>query len=426
MINRLHRFAKTPTSFHVFLNMFSGYLGVAFSFFYYLIFARILGRIELGVLGVLLTISYVVANILDLGTTQTIYAFVPGLLKGRGESLYRFLKTTFYYQLGVSAVLVFMFIVSFPFLDTHFFKTGADPVVIGILTGTLILFMVQNFVMNMLYASKQVVTVSIVANGSNVVRITILLLLVPLGMVNIASILFVIGIIGSLSFLVPIFILKRRVIRNVLQSSVQKESFKMQYTVMNLLATQIFNLAIRMDLFLLSFYGLKDQLGSYSIAQKIILSILTAVISITQVLSPDFSHIVTQRDARRMFRIALVYMSIPIAAYALIILTPDWIFSLAFTAKFADTAEITKSLAVPYMVYSVGNIALLFMQYSVKKPSVVMIANSVFFILMTAGCYYLIPQMGVLAPARVIMISLIAAVSVLAAAGLYEYRRLPA
>ena len=244
-------------------------------------------------------------------------------------------------------------------------------------------------------------------------------------MVNVSAILFVIGVVGSLAFLIPIFVLKRNVVKSVVFSTVEKSSFKMEYTLANLAASQLFNLAIRMDLFLLSFYGLKDQLGSYSISQKIILSILTAVVSITQVLSPDFSHIKTQRDARRMFKTALLYMSIPVLAYTLIIVTPDWLFSLAFTTKFADTAAITKSLAIPYMVYSVGNIALLFMQYSVKKPKVVLGANVVFFVVMTTGCYFLIPQFGVFAPARVIMAALIGAVGVLSAASFYEYRKLP-
>jgi O-antigen/teichoic acid export membrane protein len=75
--------------------------------------------------------------------------------------------------------------------------------------------------------------------------------------------------------------------------------------------------------------------------------------------------------------------------------TPNWVFFLVFTDKFIDTATITRSLAVPFIVYPVISFAHLFLLYTVKKPHYILMSNVVLFIVITGGCSLFIPAYGI-------------------------------
>jgi len=84
--------------------------------------------------------------------------------------------------------------------------------------------------------------------------------------------------------------------------------------------------------------------------------------------------------------------------FFILFLTPHQIFFLAFTEKFAKTADITKNLALAYILYPLANIPLLYLLYTIKKPSLVLISNLIFFLITSFGCYFLIPQKGIFGP----------------------------
>ena len=81
MVKKIVSFLKRPTSRDVIINTLGNYLNVFFTAFFVLILVRVLSKSEYGALNVLLGISYVLANILDFGTSATIYSTVPTLLE---------------------------------------------------------------------------------------------------------------------------------------------------------------------------------------------------------------------------------------------------------------------------------------------------------------------------------------------------------
>lgn len=425
MISRVNRFIRKPTSIDVIINTGGNYLNILFTALFAIVLVRVMTPAEYGVLSVMLGISYVLANALDFGTTATIYSYLPTLLEKRTAKLYEFVKTMFLYQSLFAVLAVLILSVTFPWLDKVFFKTGAAPSTMYLTLAGVLLFIWQNFISNILLAAKKYLKVNLYVNVSNLVKTVVLFAMIPFGAISVSSVIFVFSILGSLLFFLPLFIEKRSFIPRVISSRFQKDQLKFGYTFTYFISTQFYNLALRMDLFLLSYFGLRNEVGYYGLAQKIILSIITTIISITQVLSPHFSKANTQTEARKLIKPGLMYLSIPAGIFVLLYFTPASLFQIVFTNKFQQTAAIAKSLAFPYVLFSYSNFLLIFMLYSIKKPAYVLVSNLLLFAGMTIGCYLLIPRLGVFAPSYIIAGSLTIASVFLGITSLYEYKKLP-
>lgn len=426
MIQKLLNFVAKPTTRDVVINTFGNYLNVFFTAFFALILVRILSASEYGVLSVLLGIAYVLANILDFGTTATIYSYLPPLYEKKASNLYRFIKSTFYYQSLFSFIVIGVLFVIFPYLDKVFFKTGA-PLWELYLTAISVLFLIwQNFILNVLFAAKKFFKANIYLNLSNIIKTLLIFFMMGAKLVNVGSVIFVFGILGPMIFFFLLFLGKKDLIFILLRSEVKREEFRFGYTLTYFVASQFLNLGLRMDLFLLSYFRSKAEVGYYGLSQKIILTIITTVISITQVLSPAFSKSKTKREIRSHLKTGFFYLLGPCALFLVLYLIPNSIFVLFFTDKFSQTALITKSLSLPFIFFTLSNLPLLFLLYTVKKPRFVLLANIVFFVILTIGCYILVPQRGVAGPPLAILIALIALTFIEVVASISEYRKMPA
>ncbi|NTU73580.1 oligosaccharide flippase family protein [Candidatus Roizmanbacteria bacterium] len=425
MAPRLLAFITRPTTRHIIINTLGNYLNVFFTALFALILVRILSPSQYGVLSVLLGIAYVLANVLDFGTTATIYSYLPPLLEKRSTNdLYRFVKSTFYYQSLFSLIVIGVLFVAFPYLDSVFFKTGAPVWELYLTAISVLLFIWQNFITNCLFAAKRFLKANIYINLSNLLKTLVILYLVFMKTVSVGSIIFVFGILGPILFFLFLFLEKKDLIFVLMKSGVSREEFRFGYTVTYFFASQFFNLGLRMDLFLLSYFQLKADVGFYGLAQKIILTIITTVISITQVLSPSFSNVKKKSEIVPHLKTGFLYLLLPTGLFILLMLTPDIIFKLFFTDTFSKTAPITRVLAIPFIIYAVGNLPQLFLLYTVKKPRPILYANIVFFILLTVGCYYLIPKMGVFGPPYAITIAMAVSIFMMVIASVLEYRKM--
>jgi len=407
MADKIIAFIKRPTNINIIINTIGNYLGVFFTALFALILVRILDPSQYGVLSVLLGIAYVLANILDFGTTATIYSFLPILLKEKQNEVTKFIKSIFVFQSSFALVIVIILCLTFPFLDKVFFKTQA-PTWELYLTCISVLFLIwQNFVTNILFAAKKFLKANIYSNLSNVLKTILLFVLVYLKSVSVGLIIFIFGVIGPIIFFFFLLLEKKAYINLILNTKTDIKSVKFKYTFTFFIASQFSNLGLRMDLFLLSHFLIKQEVGYYGLAQKIILTIITTVASITQVLSPGFSHVKNKSDAAKNIKHGLLYMLIPSGLFVLLFLTPNFIFDLFFTTKFIKTAYLAKLLALPFIVYSIGSIPHLFVLYSVKKPIYNLFTNLLFFLVVTFGCYYFIPIYGVIAAPIMIATALI-------------------
>ncbi|NTU46230.1 oligosaccharide flippase family protein [Candidatus Roizmanbacteria bacterium] len=424
-MKRVYAFLKHQDSKHIIINTIGNYVNTFFTVFTVYILVRILSPSEYGVLSVLLGIAYVLANILDFGTTATIYSYLPPLLENRSFGLYRFIKSTFFYQTLFSFFIIGGLFIFFPFLDKVFFKTGA-PVIELYLTAISVLFFIwQNFVINCLFAAKHFLKTNVYMLISNVIKTLVIFGLILTHTASIGNIIFVFGILGPVIFFALLFMEKKELVFLLAKSDVRREEFRFRYTMTYFVASQFLNLGLRMDLFLLSYFQMGDQVGFYGLAQKIILTIMTTVISITQVLSPSFSRVSTKEDILHKLKTGVLYLLGPTALFIILAFVPEFIFTAFFTQKFSHTTGITHALAIPFIIYSISNLPLLFLLYTVKKPRYILYANIVFFIILTAGCYILIPSLGMYGPPYAIGAGLLAATIIMSVASFVEYRHLP-
>ncbi|EKE14041.1 MAG: hypothetical protein ACD_12C00697G0002 [uncultured bacterium] len=426
MIERLLNFIKKPTSRDVVINTIGNYLNVVFIAFFAFLLVRILAPSQYGVLSVLLGIAYVLANILDFGTTASIYSYLPAMIEKKHKNIYIFLKTILFYQTGFSLVIILLLFIFFPYLDKVFFKTDAPLWELYVTTFSVLFLVWQNYAINALFAAKRFLKANIFLNLSNLIKTIIIFVMIPLHLITVGSIIFVFGIVGPIIFFVLLFFEKKHIVFSILKAPVEKEEFRFGYTITFFIASQFFNIAQRMDLFLLSYFLSKSpEVGYYGLAQKIILTVIASIASITQVLSPKFSKISTKEEVGKEFKTGLVYLLIPTVFFIALYFTPNVIFYLFFTEKFAQTAIITKSLTWPYVLYTFINLPLLFLLYTVKKPSYILVANFVIFIVISVGCYYLIPIMKLNGPPLALALSFFIGLIILSVTSFAEYKKLP-
>jgi O-antigen/teichoic acid export membrane protein len=181
-----------------------------------------------------------------------------------------------------------------------------------------------------------------------------------------------------------------------------------------------------MDLFLMSYFRPKYEVGYYGLAQKIILTIITTIVSITQVISPNFAKVKTKLDFGPHLKSALLYMLIPTAIFLLVLITPNWIFDLVLTKKFTETAGISRWMSLVYIPYSFISLFHLFLLYVVKKPIYILYANLLLFGIISGGCYLYIPRFGAMGAIWSLGAAFMAASVLLVILSYAEYRKLPA
>ena len=396
MIAKLSSFLKRPTSTAVIINTVGNYLNVFFSAFFIYLLVRIISKPEYGVLSVLFGITFVLANLLDFGTTATLYSYLPSLIEKKSENVYRLIKSTFFYQTLFSSIIIGFLIIAFPWLDLFFFKTRAPLLTLYVTAISVLFFIWQNFLSNCLYVAKRVLQVNIYSLISNIVKTIIVVCLALTHTISVGLIIFVFGIVGPTIFFILVYSSKKNHMAAVMRAPIERSDFKVSYTLTYFIASQFFNLGLRMDLFLLSYF-LSSDLGDYGAAQKIILTIITTIVSITQVISPAFAKIKTKKDLFHNSKQALLYMLIPTGIFLALFITPDWIFDLFFTNKFYHTAMLSRQLALVYLPYAFISIFHLFLLYSVKRPGDILIGNIAIFLIVSGGCYLFIPLYGALA-----------------------------
>jgi len=426
MLAKFIRFAKKPATKNIIISALGNYFNIFFVSIFALVLVRNLSIAEYGILSLLLGIAYVLANILDLGTTATIYSSLPSLIEKKSYRIYHFLKSIFIYQTFFSLLIVGFLILLFPFLDRVFFKTGAPRWQLD-LTAISVLFLIwQNFGTNSLLAAKKFLEANVLVNFSNVIKTIVLGLLLLTNNVNAGTVIATFGIVGPIVFFITLFIKKKYVINQIYKAHIKQGEIRFRYTLTYFIASQFFNLGTRMDLFLISFFLSNAQVGYYGLSQKIILMLSATVISVTQVLSPIFSKINQKKEIFRQVKAGILYLLIPTFLYVLLAFFPkDW-FIFIFTAKFSKAMRVIHLLAWGYVIYPLINLPLIFILYTIRKPVYILVANIFFFVIVTLGCYLLIPYYGILAPTYVLPVAFVVAGAVLTLASVYEYKRLPA
>lgn len=425
MFAKLLSFVKKPTLKHVLINTLGNYLNVFFYAFFAWLLVRIMTPAEYGVLSVLLGIAYVLANLLDFGTTATIYSYLPGMLEKKDAGIYRFIKSTFFYQSLFSLVVIAVLLISFPFLDKIFFKTHAPPFWLYITAISVLFFIWQNFILNILFAAKKFLRANIYLNLANFMKTGVILFMILTKTVTAGSIIFVFGIIGPLLFFIYLFFEKKDLLFVFIKTQVKREEFRFGYTLTYFFASQFYTLGLRMDLFLLSHLITKTEVGYYGLSQKIILSVMTTIVSITQVLSPGFSKIDSQKEARSQLKTGFMYLIIPSILFSILFFLPNKIYDIFFTENFSQTAPITKSLSLPFIIFSLGQLPYLFLLYTIKKPRYILIAGIIFFTIVSVGSYLLIPYFKVFGPPYAITVAVIISTIMLTIVSIKKYQGLP-
>lgn len=428
-MRKLAELIKSQKSKNIAINAAGNYLNILFIALLQPILFRVLTPEEYAIFGILTTIGYLLTNILDLGTPAAIYSYLPPLLEGKQrQEVFQFIKSTFYFQTIFVSIVVIGLLLTFDLLDTYFFKTDAGFIDFMLVSMMIIALVWQNFLINIFFAAKKYLQANLALNLSNLIRTIAIGILVVTGGVSVSSMIFMIGIFGPLVFFLCLLYDKSVHIHDVLAAPVKRSEFRFRYTLTYFAATQFLNVGLRADLFLLSFFRdliTKTEVGYYAAAQKIVLTLMTTIVSITQVLSPAFSQIKTQRDAVKEIKHAFLYLLIPCGLFAGLLITPDFVYAWFFGSKFLSSIPIVKAISLPFIIYTLSSIPMLFLLYTIKRSQIILVAYFTFFIVMSVGCFLMIPVTGLFAPPLILATGFSGAAIILSLFAYRDFKKLP-
>ena len=394
---RLRNFFRLRSTKDVIINTGGNYLSFFFAGIYILLFVRVFPPEQFGILSVLLALSYLLANILSFGMPAAIYAHIPELIHDRKKAL-SFAKTNFLLLTAlsfVSLLIIFMFV---DFLDGAILKLGAPRHLYALaLVGTA-LYIWQNYIRDILNAAQKFLHINIAINVSNVIKTVLLIGLFLTHQLTIETTLFTLGIIGPMIVFAIVLAERRWIIGSLVSSPVDRSSLKLGYTLTYFIATQLFSLATRVDLFMISYFLSSAEVGYYGLSQRIILAIVTSSDSITQVLSPQFAQAKNRRDVTSLIKRSFTYMLLPAVLFALAVAAPSFLYELFFTTSFESSTHVTRLLSFAYIPYGFLAVIMLFFLYTIKKPVHLLVANGLFLAVLLVGNYVFIPVYGLLGP----------------------------
>ncbi len=385
---------RTKTLKHIIVNLAGTYTNIFFVALFALVIVRLLNPADYGVFSVLFGLAYVLANVLDLGVTASIYSSLPAIYQDKLK-LRRFVKAHFVYQSLVSFSVVLVLVVFFEFFDKLIFKTGVSYWEIVLLGISIVFFVWQSFLLNLFLAVKQTVFVNLVLNISNVVKAILLFGLIFVKKATVANLILILGIIGPLVVFLIVFWYKREAVLKSLQQRFEKKQLNLSYILSFFIATQIFTLASRVDLFAVSYYLPKEVVGFYGLAQKVGLTVLASVTSITQILSPQFAKVKGRAEFLNLAKRSFFYLLIPSFLYLLVFLTPDFFYELFFTSRYAPAFDLIRFFALSYIVFPLANMPFLAIVYTFRRPKFLVFLNLFYLGLILFGCWLLIPVYGV-------------------------------
>ena len=286
-------------------------------------------------------------------------------------------------------------------------------------------FIWQNFVRDVLNAAGKFLHINVALNISNALKVVILMWLAYKGILGITQALIVLGIIGPSIVFVYVLYRRRWVFRAMLSAKKSRSDIRIQYTLMFFAATQIFQLATRADLFLVSYFLTRPEVGFYGLSQRIILAVITSSDSITQVMSPQFAKIKTQGEVVKMLKHSFAYMLIPSAMFLGGLVLPSVVYEFVFGSGYAPSTLLTRVLSIAYLPYSFLAAALLFFLYTIKKPVYLLITNILFFVIIVSLNLVWIPQLGLFGPALTYGIAFITVSAYVGYVFIKEMRQLP-
>lgn len=396
-MNHIKRLVHLPHSRNVFINTIGNYLGFAFAGFYTIFLVRSFSPVDFGILSVLLTLSYLLANIFSFGMPASVYAHVPKYLPDKKKTLDFILTNgTVLSLLSLCSLVILTTCISF--IDGHFLKTGA-PTYLYVLAfiGTQ-MYIWLNYLRDVLNASGKFLEINIATNLSNFIKALLLVFFAIQQTITITHVLIILGIVGPV--IVFLFILMRNswILKALAQAHTSSDYVQLRFTITYFISSQLFQLATRADLFMISYFLTRPEVGYYGLSQRIILAVVTSADSITQVMSAQFAKVTTQADVKKTLKHSATYMLVPAGMFLIGALLPTSIYTFVFGDRYIASTFTTKLLSLAYIPFPFLAALLLFFLYTVKKPQYLLIANSLFFLTITTCHYILIPHLRLVAP----------------------------
>lgn len=313
--------------------LINGALGVLF----YILLARFLGPVNLGLLTVSVATMTLIADIADLGTNTGLVKFVSANLKEDKEKAFRFLKLSLKLKFFIWVFVFSVGFVSSPFIATYIFNkpqliTPLRLVMVGV--GGLLLL---SFATASLQAFQKFFNWSVLIISTNFFRLVFILVLIFYQQLNLTTSLIAYIVLPFFGFFLGLLFLPTRSIisaKNEFSLASKFLKFNLWIAGFSIIAA----LSSRLDIFLSARLLSPLEVGIYGLASQLVQIVPQIIGALGVVVSPKFASFQNNKEMLSFFKkfqllvlgiVSLGVLAIPISIYLIpIIYGTSYILSI--------------------------------------------------------------------------------------------------
>lgn len=376
-------------------NSVSAVLGIIFT----ILAARFLGPEAWGLVAAVTSLIVILASVADLGLGSSIFRFLAKEWTNDKDSSPEIYKTIVFLRI-TSGILLGIFLV--------LFSKWLAPLVLQQTDASLIILAAIGLI-GVLLVDLQIVTFQAKQNWThavtfvaltNILRLILFLLLVATNLVSVLSVLAVFVVSLLVTWLVSLFWQKLPIglPRNWL--SLSKKVFSFSIWLAGNQAVSSIN--SRIDVLMLLNIAGSANAGIYGAASRIALGFPLVVGSFATVLAPRFASIDKKQDLMGFFKKS-IGLSILLSSTLIlgILLAPFLILLLG--ASYEGSVQVFQLLLISFIPFTLSTPAINILIYRFNKPYVVTALSLVSLPIIVFGNIFLIPIIGILAPALILL-----------------------
>jgi len=353
---------------------------------------RVLGPSDFGLVALVITVISFVSLLADPGIFTGLVRFGSRYSKEDPEKAKQVFKISFFVKLAISSLLSIALSVLAGWIAGNIFKKPGISMAlrlagIGVFGSSMIHFL------NGYFQARQEFGKYVLVNTlPNAIKLVCILVLIYLGAVNTANVIYIYVVAPIFGFLIGYAVMSKGfLLKGPINFGVFNELYG--FTKWVFISAICVKIASALDIFMLGRFKDMDSVGIYSAGQRVVLFLSLIQMSINRVLFPEVSKFVKKEEFKKFIRYLFEVILIVAVITAAIFIAADYMVVRLFGSQYAQSALILKILLVGFFMSTFLN-PLGMIIYSENKPHLLAITDVLQLGTAALALYLLIPSYG--------------------------------
>ncbi len=391
LFDSLFRLALSKTAVNTYFVFFGNGLSAFFAFIFTVMYTNNLSWADVGYFSALLSLLLLVSDLSDVGIGTSLSNFLPPL-EGTREKLSAFLKTAFFLQFIISAVVIFILFLLTGFLGEVLFHNENLKLLLQFTFVGILFTIFANFCQYALSARQKFIQVSFLSAFGGLVRLLLLFAVYIFSVISLPSTVYMqtfsvlILLIMSVLLLGTDFLKVKRISGDLVKL--------LKFTSFLGIARGLTALASRLDVLMIISLSGPTEAGIYATASRIIAIYPLLSGSFGTVIAPKLSTFSEKKGLKNfMMKVIMGTLGLIGTVLALILFAKPFML-LLFPQKGMEAISVFQLLLFS-MIFFVGSLpAVSLAVYFLKKPHILTVNSVLQLFVVFIGNLIFIPKFG--------------------------------